>query len=533
MIPNHCVRCRSAIARHDGVCPVFGSPPCLAPDGSTMIGRVLDGRYELLHVLAAGAMGTVFRAWQGSTNRDVAVKVLAADRASRDAEMRCFVDEAKALGRLSHPHAVSMIDFGCTEEGQSYLVMELLHGVTLRELVTAQGPLPVERALQLCSQVLEVLHSAHAVGIVHRDIKPENLMLLRGHRHRDFVKVLDFGVARLREAAAPRGEQPMIGTLSCMAPEQATGEPIDGRADLYAVGCVLYYLLGARFPFADRTPGAMLRGKLESPTHDLAPALPEHEQTPELRALLRALLARHPADRPASASAASRLVQAALQASGSDPRPAAAATEPYRVVRVTSTNRERFAWLLDRTEELFSLAQAAAEETLGAEAPPGLHAIQAALVQDGALFTRWLLDLRTRLREPGFEWGADDLLDAERIALRLTVFGLSHREREAVARDGEVRELLERVIAAHRSLSRFLEQGSHAPVVGGRCPFCVLLSLDERGYLDDLEAAATFFAHAPPLQSGRCPAPGTETSPEGAATPPLAVLGLLPGARRG
>ncbi len=495
MTPNRCRSCRSLAAQRDGSCPVFGDAPCLALDGGTMIGEVLGDRYELLQVLAAGAMGTVYRAWQRSTNRDVAVKVLSAELAPQTDEAQRFVDEAKALGRLSTPHAVGMVDFGSTGDGRPYLVMELLHGVTLRELVAAGGPLSVPRALRLCAQVLDALQSAHGVGIVHRDLKPDNLMLLRGNRQRDFVKLLDFGIAHLRDAPGNGVRQPMIGTPTCMAPEQITGDAIDGRTDLYALGCVLHFLITGRFPFDDSPPRAMLRRKLESVSRGFASGLPEREQTAELRALLEALLARHPDDRPASASAAARLVEAALRACPSAPRGACdwlGSDSSQAPIRVTDANRAHLTWVLERTEELASRAHLATQQAMPDDAPVGHRAIQAALTQDAALYERWLLDQQRRLQTADAAWSPGELLDVERPALRLTVFGLSHAEREAAARGGELERLLGRVTAAHRELARFLETGARAPEAEGTSQFCALLTIDQRSYLDDLLAATVF-----------------------------------------
>ncbi len=494
MMRNRCRTCVSSAPLRRDACPVYGTPPCVATDGTTLIGRVLDGRYELLHVIAAGPRGTVFRAWQRSTDRDVAVKILSAALADHPHEVQRFVQEAKALGRLGSPHVVDLIDLGNTSDGLPYLVMELLHGVTLRELVSAVGPLPVERALRLTLQVLDALQSAHSVGIVHRDIKPENLMVLRGHRERDFVKVLDFGVAHLRESLVPSSEQPMLGTPVSMAPEQVVGEPIDGRADLYALGCVLHFLLTARFPFDDGELRALLHRKLESSPPDLGAVRSLRGYTDALGDLLSVLLARRPSARPGSTGEAMRLVDDALAACSAacaspTSRPGSAASSamaPEARVRLT----ER----LDRVEQLASAAQAAAREALATSAPLGARAIQAALEQDSAQFRRSLVELRERLAdEASAAWDPTTLLTIERTALRLTLVGLSHVEREAASHDAELQPLLARVIDAHGAFAEWLETTAATGDAPG-CPYCTLLALDERDYLDDLHTAAELTA---------------------------------------
>ncbi len=353
---DRCRQCRSRAVTGSGSgsvasaggCPDHGGAPCLAVEGRTLIERELEGRYTLLEVIATGGMGTIFRARQHATGRDVAIKLLPTVKVRREHALQQFAGEASALARLSDPHIVTLLDAACAQAELPYFVMELLRGTTLRELVAREGPLAPARALAITAQVLDALGHAHAAGVVHRDVKPENVMLLDGYRHRDFVKVLDFGVAWLRSSAPeaqPRDEL-LVGTPSCIAPEQITGAAIDPRADLYALGSVLFYLLAGQYPFEDASAHALMRDKLGRAAPRLSTLAGSEAWPVELDELVASLLERAPDDRPADADAARALLDGAIaaldrgcsaHATTPTPAPASALPRPGRPDRDRTT----------------------------------------------------------------------------------------------------------------------------------------------------------------------------------------------------
>ncbi|MEZ4323569.1 MAG: serine/threonine-protein kinase, partial [Polyangiales bacterium] len=266
------------------------------------------GRYELLEPLGAGAMGEVYRARHTLLARDAALKLIKhrepsgeADTA-RDAERRQrFFDEAQRLASLHCLHTVAVHDFGVAEDGRYYLVMELLDGLDLATLVERDGPQPAARVAHILAQVCASLAEAHDAGLVHQDVKPANVFLCRIADALDFVKVLDFGLARaVGEQGAP-GEAPIIeGTPAFMAPEQVVGEAITPAVDLYGLGGLGFFLLTGKPPYQ----GANRHALFAQHVHGPLPTWPEHsvEHTPAaLRELLLSCLAKRPAERPPSA----------------------------------------------------------------------------------------------------------------------------------------------------------------------------------------------------------------------------------------
>jgi tetratricopeptide (TPR) repeat protein len=270
------------------------------------------GRYELLEKLGAGAMGEVYRARDHDLHRDVAVKFLP-EQFSSDAErLARFAQEARAVSSLSHPNIVTIHEIGKTE-GMPYIVMELVQGETLRDQIT--GRLPARRFFGIATQLAEGLAKAHAAGIVHRDIKPSNVMITQD----GFVKILDFGLAKLREEGAPEGEVDsgsrlstlphgppspqtaagtVLGTTGYMSPEQVRGRSVDFRSDQFALGVILYEMATGRHPFLRETTVETLAAILDvqpSPVAELNPALPA-----PLSWIVDRCLAKQPADRYAS-----------------------------------------------------------------------------------------------------------------------------------------------------------------------------------------------------------------------------------------
>jgi serine/threonine-protein kinase len=268
------------------------------------VGLGIEGKYQVEERLGRGGMGSVYRARHVETGGNVAVKLLRADLLEDELAVRRFYIEAQNTHRLHHPNTVRVSDFGQTDSGIFFLVMEYLPGVALSKVLERQGRLSAARTVRISEQVLKSLAEAHAQGVVHRDIKPENIMLLDELGEPDFVKVLDFGISRSLEGggAATKGA---IGTPKYMAPEQWGNEQPDHRADLYSVGCIMYEMLAGRPPFVvkgqgtEQTLGYMRAHMYERP-------VPLLEEAPDacpqpLADLVMALLRKRPEDRPASA----------------------------------------------------------------------------------------------------------------------------------------------------------------------------------------------------------------------------------------
>ena len=225
-----------------------------------MVGRKL-GKYHIVATLGRGGMGTVYKAVDETLDRDVAIKILNSDLMDTETVER-FRREAITLAKLNHPRIAHVYEL--TRDGDSMLmVMEYVHGETFEKLSTRSGPLPLDRAIVLCSQVLEALHHAHGAGVVHRDLKPANLMLTAIGD----VKVMDFGIARVAGTEHMTNDGFMMGTPAYMAPEQVRGQEVDPRTDVYSMAVVLYRLVTAQLPFKADTAVAMIQSQLnDQPT---------------------------------------------------------------------------------------------------------------------------------------------------------------------------------------------------------------------------------------------------------------------------
>jgi serine/threonine-protein kinase len=273
-----------------------------------LVGTVLHDRYRVLARIAVGGMGVVYRGERLGLGRAVAIKILHA-RFAEDAELhRRFDVEARAMSRIQHPHCVSVIDFG-VHGTLPYLVMDYVTGTELRELISA-GPTPVSRTLLVIRQILAGLGHAHRQGIVHRDIKPENILLTEDADFGDHVRVLDFGLAKLRDLAEQGGSEtppPLlaaglaVGTPRYMAPEQTRAEKVDARSDLYGVGVLLVELLTGRKPFDAEELVEVLRLHREAAPPRLSTLLPGRAFSDALERVVARALAKRPEDRFQSA----------------------------------------------------------------------------------------------------------------------------------------------------------------------------------------------------------------------------------------
>lgn len=290
-------------------------------------GRVLGGRYRLIRELARGGMGTVWVAEDPLLARTVAVKVLDPALATDDAVRQRFRREAIAAAAVAHPNIVTTYDTG-DDGGTAYIVMELVEGRTLREVIDEMGPLPIPMACDIAIQIADALAAAHGRGVVHRDVKPGNVLVQTDGR----VKVADFGIAKATDEAGDLTRAGMvIGTARYLAPEQVDGSPVDDRADVYALGLVLYEMLVGQAPFEADTDVASALARLTGGPPPLAQARPG--VPPGLARLVDQALARNPDDRLPSAAAlrdALTAIRDGTQRLGAEP------TRPIGLARTTT-----------------------------------------------------------------------------------------------------------------------------------------------------------------------------------------------------
>ena len=262
-----CETCHKVSTTEDEICPDDGGKLTPITKAEDFVGRVIDDKLTLTGVIGRGGMGVVYRALQHSMDREVAVKLLHPSYSDDTEAVKRFLHEAKAASRLDHPNVITVFDFGRTEDGLLYLVMELLKGEELA--TTMEGArLGAERSVHVLTQVCDAVHHAHERGLVHRDLKPENVFLLSGSAlRRDFVKVLDFGIAMMRsyegiERLTQTGS--VCGTPGYMSPEQILGDEVDRRSDVYALGVMAFEMITGTHPFPADTAMRQLLAHLET-----------------------------------------------------------------------------------------------------------------------------------------------------------------------------------------------------------------------------------------------------------------------------
>jgi eukaryotic-like serine/threonine-protein kinase len=282
------------------------------------------GSYVLGDLIASGGMGEVWQATHRFLARPAAVKLIKPDvlgtmtKEQREVLVQRFHREARAAANLRSPHTIQLFDFGVTDDGTFYYVMELLNGMDLQSLVEEYGPIPPPRTVHILRQACESLAEAHDRGLIHRDIKPGNIQVCCMGHYFDYVKVLDFGLVKSQAAAArldPGLTAPNVvaGTPAYMSPEGALGEPVDQRTDIYALGCVAYWMLTGRQVFEGQGVVQLMARHIHTPPEP--PSLYSLVQIPsELEELVLACLSKQPEDRPASArELADRLAQCEVE----------------------------------------------------------------------------------------------------------------------------------------------------------------------------------------------------------------------------
>ena len=328
---KRCPYCGAQVAADALFCPRDGKPlnadaaraSSIAAD--PFVGMTLEGQILIEQPIGSGTMGRVYRAFQSGVERDVAVKILRAEL-TRDAEaVTRFHREAEIASRLTHPNVVQVLMSGSLpvahdgEQPSLYLVMEHLSGISLLSAFAAAGAgpgeraLPLGRSLHIMLQVCDAVAEAHALGIIHRDIKPENVMLINRGSVRDYVKVLDFGMARLLDGRATLTDAGLIfGSAAYISPEGAMGERVGPAADVYTISTVLYECLAGRVPFTSESPVKLLLDHAQEPAPELLDIERASYVPKPIADVIMANLAKDPADRAADAGQlADQLIEAA------------------------------------------------------------------------------------------------------------------------------------------------------------------------------------------------------------------------------
>ncbi|MFT5353554.1 MAG: serine/threonine protein kinase [Polyangiales bacterium] len=300
---------------------VLPPPPARpAPQKDPLLGALV-GSYRVDGILGQGGMGRIYRAVHTEIGKLVAIKVLRTEVAGdNEANMR-FIREARSTSAIGHPNIVDVLDFGALPDGRSYFVMELLEGGSLYQVIQQLGPLKPRRALRMVERLASALQAAHTRGIIHRDLKPGNVFVCGNINRSSEVKLLDFGIAKIADATVRLTVVGSIfGTPQYMAPEQCIGADVDHRADIYALGIMLFEMLTGRPPFDDPVPVEVLIQQRSSPV----PSLPQ--ELAALEPLLQRVLAKDPADRYQSMTEfgvaledASDALSAPPQSSGASP----------------------------------------------------------------------------------------------------------------------------------------------------------------------------------------------------------------------
>jgi serine/threonine protein kinase len=317
-------------------------------DPDDLTGTLLDDRYRLVRILGQGGMGYVYLAEHVTLAKAVAVKVLSSRIARAQDARKRFLQEAKALSAVSHDNVVTIFDYGETPNGSAYFAMELLSGESLADLVAREAPLPWPRVKTIALQICRAIHAAHERGVLHRDIKPENCFRTKRGANRDFIKVLDFGIAKIcgderdpKTALTKSGT--IFGTPEYMSPEQARGKPVDARTDVYSLGILLYELVTGSVPFVAETfLGVLTRQVNDEPVPPSS--VSRRPIPPDLETIILKCLRKDPADRFQSVR---ELAEAIASIPVGGPRAAALAALPETMPSTgSSSQRERLLLIL-------------------------------------------------------------------------------------------------------------------------------------------------------------------------------------------
>jgi serine/threonine-protein kinase len=334
---KRCPSCGQRFSREAAFCPFDGvklEDSLFDPSGDALVGQVVDARYEVVGVVGEGGMGRVYEVRHTALERTFAMKVLRRELAREEDLAERFIREAKATASVKHPNVVQITDFGRLPDGIPYFVMELLVGQTLAEIIKASGPVPVARAVRIVRRVAGALGAAHDAGVVHRDLKPENVFLVDGARPVTAsgadVRVVDFGAAKIVGSSRMTRSGVVFGTPHYMSPEQASGQSVDHRSDVYALGVIMYEMFTGRVPFeADTYMGVLTQHMFVQPERP-SQLRDAAKELGALEDITLACLAKKPEDRFASMAALVDAIDGATRARADTAPDSAASVAPPR-----------------------------------------------------------------------------------------------------------------------------------------------------------------------------------------------------------
>jgi serine/threonine protein kinase len=295
-----CLVCHTEFPADEKRCPNDGTV-LVALAADPYAGKTLADRYEVEKLVGTGGTSIVYRALHLQLRRTVAIKMLKAHLVTDEESKRRFEQEARAVSCLTHPNVVAVYDVGVTKYGEPYIVMEFLQGGSLADLVASEGRLTYERALPIFVQACSALWHAHKKDVIHRDVKPSNIMIVPTDDDPEFVKIVDFGLAKLRaltgefQRLTKTGE--VFGSPVYMSPEQCTGRKLDQRTDIYSMGVVMYEAIAGRPPFKEKSTIETIRRQIKEPPPRFSEVNPELKIPEELETIILKSLTKNPEDR--------------------------------------------------------------------------------------------------------------------------------------------------------------------------------------------------------------------------------------------